>query len=128
MGSVAVVLSALMIWLGVSTGALVVVAAAITLVVTANIHPRKIHCELYNEGAVADGKTYNFEQCKSFWIAGDSLPKAHLEIVGRFSGEAVLPLGDLDIGEVRAFLKKHLPEDEGRGEDIVDRINRIIRF
>ena len=119
-----VVLGFMQIW----SGVVLVAVAAIVFIILSESHPKIINSAIYAEGLVIDDKVYNYEQLKSFWISFGDLPKAKFQLVGRLAGQIVMPLGDEDPEQIRLFLSKHMPEEEDRGEDVTDMINRILRF
>ena len=126
--SVALVLSVVLGFMHIWSGVVLVVVAAIVFITLSEVHPKAISSAVYAEGLVIDGKVYNYEQIKSFWISHGDLPKVRFQLVGRFAGIVTMPLGEEDPEQIRLFLAKHLPEEEDRGEDMTDIINRIIRF
>ncbi len=106
----------------------VVVVALIAFTTLSNAKPRKLKCALYQEGIVIEDKVYGFNQFKSFWMEPSDIPKAKLQLLGRFAGQVSLPIVGIDPEQVRLFLGKHLPEEGNKGPDLVDEINRIMRF
>jgi len=106
----------------------VVAAALIVFTTLSGAKPRKISCSLHQDGIVVDGKVYGFNQFKSFWLEAGDLAKAKLQLLGRFAGVVSMPILGIDPEQVRLFLGKHLPEEENKGPDLVDEINRILRF
>lgn len=124
----AIVLSVILGFMHIWSGVVLVVVAAIVFITLSEAHPKVVNCAVYAEGLVVDDKVYNYEQAKSFWMSMGDLPKAKFQIVGRFAGQITMPLGEEDPEQIRLFLSKHLPEEDDRGEDITDMINRILRF
>jgi len=101
--------------------------AVVVFTTLSGAKPKKITSALYQDGVVTDGKVFDFTQFKSFWLEAGELPKAKLQLLGRFAGQVTLPIFDIDPEQVRLFLSKHLPE-ENRGPDLIDEINRLMRF
>ena len=126
--AVALILATILGYMGQWSGVAVVVVAATLFVTLSGANPKDIKCALYNDGVVVDGKVYSFAQFKSFWLSGGEMVKAKLQMTGRFAGQIVLPMVDIDFEQVRLFLSKHLPEEENKGEDITDTINHLLRF
>lgn len=104
-----------------------VACAFIVFTSLSNAKPKKISCALYQDGIVIDEKVFSFNQFKSFWLASGELPKIKLQLLGHFSGQVTMPLVGIDPNQVRLYLAKHLPE-ENKGPDVIDEINRILRF
>lgn len=121
-------LAAIFYWLELWTGMAVVILAAIVLIVTARLKPKEITCAVFPEGVVIDEKAYEFKEFKSFWISIGELPKLKLQRIGKIAGMVDLPLLNSDIDQLRLFFSKHLPEEAEKGEDLVDIVNRIIKF
>jgi len=125
---IAIILSVILGFMHIWSGVVLVVVAAIVFISLSEVHPKTISSALYAGGLVVDGKVYNYDQIKSFWISHSDLPKARFQQNGRFAGLITMPLGEEDIEQIRLFLSKYLPEEEDRGEDISDTINRLLRF
>lgn len=109
------------------SGVALVGAAILVFTTLSGAKPKKITSSLYLEGIVTDGKVFGFNQFKSFWMEPGDLMKAKLQLLGRLAGQVSLPILEIDPEQVRLFLSKHLPE-EHRGPDLVDQINRLMRF
>ncbi|MCL5410710.1 MAG: hypothetical protein M1324_02530 [Patescibacteria group bacterium] len=109
------------------SGVALVIAAILVFTTLSSAKPKKISSALYQEGVVTDGKVFSFGQFKSFWIELGDLPKVKLQLLGRLAGQVSLPLFEIDPEQIRLFIGKHLPE-ENRGPDIVDQINKFMRF
>ncbi len=125
---IAIILCVLLGFMHQWSGVVLVVVAAVVFVILSGTHPKNLTCALYKEGVVIDGKVYDFSQVKSFWLTSGELPMVKLQLAGRFAGQVNVPLGQEDPEQIRLFIAKHLPEEEGRGEDLADIINRIFRF
>lgn len=127
-GLAGVVAAAALYYFGQLSGAIVMVVATAVFVITSIVKPKPIHCEIFDQGILIEGKPYKYEQFKTFWLTNGEIPKIKLQQVGKLSSEIVLPLQNVEIDRVRALLKKHLPEEESRGEDLGDFFNRFLRF
>lgn len=125
---VAMVLAAVLVWQQLWSGALVILFATLFLLLSARVKPKEIACAVFAEGVVVDGKAFEYGEFKSFWISLGELPKLKLQRTGRIAGQIEMPLSDIDIDQVRLYISKHLPQEDDKGEDLVDSINRILRF
>jgi len=125
---IALVLSVVLAFMQIWSGVVLVVVATIVFIVLSETKPKTVNCAVYAEGFVTDSKVYNYEQIKSFWISLTDIPKARFQLNGRFAGQVTMPLGEEDPEQIRMYLAKHLPEEEDRGEDLTDTINRMLRF
>jgi len=124
----AIVLGGLLYWQQIWTGVALVGVATVLFFIMSQIKPKEITMAIYSEGIVVDDKAYKFDQFKSFWINQSQLPKAKLQRIGLMAGQVDLPLQNVDPEQIRLFLSKRLPEEADKGEDLVDTINRIMRF
>jgi len=128
-GFSAVILIIVFIWMKNYTAAGVVFAAGLALFAQANIIPKKIKCEIYPSGIVIGEKAYPYDSLKSFWVIFGDSKMVRLQPQGRFSASINMPISkNEDPEQVRLFIAKHLPEDEDKGEDVADTIQRWIKF
>lgn len=111
-------------WMGIA----VVAVAAVIFIIMSRIKPKEVDCAVFEEGVVVDGKAYQYSEFKSFWVNQAEVPKIKLQKIGRIAGQVDLPLLNIDQEEVRLFLSKHLPEEDDKGEDLTDTVNRLMRF
>ncbi len=126
--AVAVVLAGLLAWQGIWTGVVLVIVAAVIFIISSRIKPKEIICAVYAEGVVVGGKAYEYGDFKSFWISTGELLKLKLQRTGRIAGQVEMPLQNIDANQIRLYISKHLPEEAEKGEDLVDMVNRILRF
>jgi len=124
----AIALAALLAWQQIWTGVILVVVAALIMLITSRLKPREVKCAVFTEGIVVDEKPYEYGQFKSFWINAGELPKMVFQRVGKIAGVVEIPLQNIDIDQVRLYISKHLPQEDDQGENLVDKINRIMRF
>jgi len=109
--------------------AAVVIAAAFAMYSQSRSSGSKRSYAIYSQGVTIDNRVYTFDQFKSFWVFPyEQRIILRFEQVKRFSLPVEMPLDEKNVEQIRLFLSKHLPEEEGRGEDITDTINRWIKF
>jgi len=125
---IAAVVAALLAWQQLWTGVTLVVVAALVVLISSRLKPREVRCAVFAEGVVVDDKAYEYSQFKSFWISISELPKLVLQRVGRVAGVVEMPLQNVDIDQVRLYISKHLPQEDDKGENLIDSINRLLRF
>jgi len=112
-------------WLGIG----VVVAAVAALWSQAGTKGKKKNYAIYDQGVTIDNRVYTFDQFKSFWIfPHQERLVIRFEQLHRFSLPIEMPIEGENPDQIRLLLAKHLPEEEGKGEDVLDMINRWIRF
>ena len=122
--ALAIIFSLLHQWSGVA----LVVVAALVFITLSGAHPKNVSCAVYSAGIVVDGKVYDFSQFKSFWMTYGDLPKIKMQLTGRIAGQITIPLGQEDPEQIRLFFEKHLPQEEDKGDDLNDTVNRLLRF
>lgn len=128
LGLIALVIAAVFYWQKLYSGALVVIAAAFALGAMARTKPRNIKAAMYPDGIIVSGRAYRYNQFKSFGIINGEVPKVKFDLIGKYTGEVIVPLKNVDVGQAKLYLKKHLPENEEVSEDWTDWFNRLIRF
>lgn len=121
-------LAGLFFWLKNWTAMGVVGAAALALIAQAGTKPKKISVALYRTGLVANDKVYPYSSLKSFWIIPGEHPVFRVEQAGFLKPHINVPIADEDPAQIQLFMAKFLPEDENRGEDLADIIQRWTRF
>jgi hypothetical protein len=126
---VAIILIGVFLIMHLWSGAVLIFVAAVVFATLSGTKPKNISCTIYNEGVVVSEKIYPFTQFKSFWLGGaGELPKVYLQLTGRLAGQVVMPAEDQDMEQIRLFLSRHVPEEEGRVDEFSEIINRIFRF
>jgi hypothetical protein len=126
---VALVRFAAFLWMRLWLAAAVVIAAAFAMYSQSRSSGSKRSYAIYSQGVTIDNRVYTFDQFKSFWVFPyEQRIILRFEQVKRFSLPVEMPLDEKNVEQIRLFLSKHLPEEEGRGEDITDTINRWIKF
>lgn len=126
---VAVALVALFIYLANWTAAGVVAAGAFALIMLSNTRAKTVSYAIYQNGIVVNDRAYPYDKMKSFWLVPGQVVVIRFEPESRFAAHINVPISaDEDPEQVRLYLMKHLPEEEDRGEDITDRINRWMKF
>ena len=126
--SASVALLALFIWQKAWTAIVLEATAVLYFVLGSRPNSKKVVCSVYNEGVVIGNKTYGFDEMKSFWFVFSNLNKIKFKLNGRFKGEATMPMENADEKSVTEFIKTKLPEELSEGEDLVDKIHRIVGF
>ncbi len=105
------------------------VLASIALVIVSRRKPEVVDHEITEEGIKVGNRFYSFSKLKSFWIIKTSpFPTLNFEPTRKISPVITLQLGKVDLDQIRQFLGRYLPEQEGRGEDIFDKITRILKI
>lgn len=121
-------LADLFYWLKNWTAMGVVGAAALAMIAQAKSKPRSVSVALYRSGIVVNDKVYPYSALKSFWIIVGEHPVFRVEQVGFLKTHINIPIADEDPAQIQLFMAKFLPEDEDRGEDLADMLQRWTRF
>lgn len=126
---IAIVLIGVFIYLKLWLAGGVVVAAVLAIWSQSASRGLKRNYAIYQQGITINEKVYSFDQFKSFWaFPYQDRMIIRFEQVGRLSIPVEMPIEDENAEQVILFLAKHLPEQEERGEDIADKVNRWIKF
>jgi hypothetical protein len=125
---IAITLCVLFWWMKNWTAIGVIVAATIALIAQARAKPRNVAVSIYRAGVVLNDKVYPYSALKSFWIIPGEHPVFRLDRTGFLAAHINVPIADEDPAQIQLFLAKFLPEDQDRGEDIADVIQRWTRF
>lgn len=111
------------------TGTILVAVGLVMYSVMSQQKPKDIECKVHAEGVVVDGKVYRYEQFKSFWISNGAVPKIKLQLQGFFAGQVEMPILEADeVDKILETISSQLPQENDKGEDIVDTVNRLLRF
>lgn len=121
-------LLALFYWQGNWSGGVLVALATLILVFTNQLRSKEVECQIFETGIVVDDKVYRYEDLKNFWITQVNIPVIRFQTSGRFTSIVRMPASGQEIENLQVTLAKHLPENEQGGEDLVDLVNRIIKF
>jgi hypothetical protein len=109
--------------------AVVTILGVIVLFRYANIRAKKREVEISDEGVKMGGNFYPYEKLVGFWfIATNDGLVLYLKTKKRFLSNLAIPIENKNPDEIRAVLLLHLPELPSQGEDVVDRVGRILRF
>lgn len=92
--------------------------------------PRKIKIKISAMGIKIDTKFFPFSNLKSFWIVYNppEVTTLHFKTVNHINAELTIQLADTDPSQMREFLARQLPEEEGKGEGFVNMLVRIFRL
>lgn len=109
--------------------AVVTVLSVIVLFKYSGVKAKKRAVEISPEGIKVGQSFYPFEKLVGFWfvITSDGLT-LYLKTKKRFFPNLAIPLENKNPDEIRLVLAPHLPELPSQGEDLLDRIGRILKF
>lgn len=129
-GIIALLTSALALFLGNWTMALAVLALAAVYWYLDTYHPPKVtKIELSEMGVRVGHMFFPYSQIQSFWIIYDhGIKTLNFKALNHWFGDVVIQLGDIDPVEIRNFLIAQLPEWEGKREPVSEMFLRILKF
>jgi len=109
--------------------AVVTILGVIVLFKYANVKAKHQAIEITQEGITIAKNFHPYEKLAGFWFIGtEDGPTLYLESKKRFLPNLSIPLENKNPEELKNVLSQHLPELPSRGEDILDRVARILRF
>ncbi|OGB74283.1 hypothetical protein A2V68_00785 [candidate division Kazan bacterium RBG_13_50_9] len=106
----------------------VVVMVGVILYLSSSIRPRKLRYRIDASGIAVGGKAFGFDQLKAFWFV-ETPTGTTLNLISTLR---LMPVISIRIEgttkeKIRAVLAQVLPESRNKGEDWIDRINRLLR-
>lgn len=109
--------------------AVVVVIIAIVSLRYLKIKPNIKKYGITRVGIYIDERFYPFDQLHSFWVVYQP-PLKILNILStrRYLPQLTIQLEDQDPVMIKNILKKFIPEQEKRGEAVMDKVSRILKF
>lgn len=109
--------------------AVVTVLSVVVIFRYANLKAKKQEVVIDDEGVKVGKNFYPYEKLVGFWFieTQDGL-LLYLKTKKRFFQNAAIPLENRNPEEIRVVISAHLPELPSQGEDIIDRMGRILRF
>ena len=106
-----------------------VVVSGILFWYTATARPKTIEYSLTTFGVQAGERFYPFAEIHSYWmIYTPKVKKVNFELAKKYLPTLVVDISSAEAEKVRIILSRKLPEQEGRGENIIDRVLRVIKL
>ncbi len=100
--------------------AVLIIIAAFTVGLLSIRRPKDIEFKINNRGVKAGTELHSWSGLESFWLEEETDPPKIILISKRFlMPHIIIPLGDVDFGNVHDVLLEHLPQVEHH-ESIVD--------
>jgi len=107
----------------------VVLVVGVVIYLMGRTEPRTFTHELLDTGIKIGGRLYPYTTLQSFWLVIEGRVR-ELKVLqsGKLKPLLSLQLDNAEVEQVRGVLSKFLPEEEERGEDIVDKMGRFLKF
>ena len=110
-------------------GTAVVLMISVVVYLMGRVTPRTFIHRLTSRGVEVGDKFYPYTQLRAFWVVNTPSSRTlNLISAKKFSLLLTLQLEGADVEKVREVLLEFLPEEPGRGEDVIDRVGRFFRF
>lgn len=91
---------------------------------------RMLHCSINKSGLTIGDKTFGYDQLKTFWFSNTKgVTKLHLVSTFKLMPVISLHISGVELeNKIRSILSQFLPESKGRGEDLIDKVNRFLKL
>ena len=105
---------------------IIVIVSAIMFWYVFSVHPKDVSYKITPMGIYIDDKLYPFSEIHSFWMVYNGNVKSlYLALVKKYLPTVVIGMENVDPLLIKGFLLKKIPEQEKRGESLVDKFTRI---
>ena len=105
---------------------IVVVVSGILFWYTHAMVPQNVSYRLTPMGIYVDSKSYPFSEMHSFWIVyKQNVKSLYIVFRKKYLPALVINIEKLDPLVLKGYLLKKLPEQESRGESLVDKFTRM---
>ena len=91
------------------------------------VSPKKVRVAIADKGILLNEQFYDFQGIKGYWFS----PKSEIMYLapqGQFSMVLAVPIEGQNVNRIKSLLPEHVLEVEGRGEDLVDKVSRILHL
>jgi hypothetical protein len=89
--------------------------------------PQKITYKITPLGIFADARLYPFAEIHSFWLVyNEKVKTLYLAFTRKYLPTLVINVGEVDPVTLKNVLLRRIPEQEKRGENLIDKIVRMI--
>jgi len=107
---------------------IVVISAVLFWHLRAN-HPTNINYQVTPMGILADEKLYPFNEIHSFWIVyNDKVKTLQIVFKKKYLPTLVIGIDSVEPLLLKSYLLRKIPEQEDRGEALVDKLIRVLRL
>jgi hypothetical protein len=106
---------------------IIVVVSAILFWYVFSVHPQEVSYRITPMGIYVDDRLYPFSEIHSFWMVyNNNVKTMYFALVKKYLPTIVVSLENVDPLLVKGFLLKKIPEQESRGEGLVDKFTRVL--
>jgi hypothetical protein len=108
---------------------IIVVVSAVMFWYIFSVKPKNVSYKITPVGIHVDGRLYPFSEIHSFWMVyNDRVKSLYIAFTKKYLPTLVVGLENIDPVILKGFLLKKIPEQEKRGESLVDKFTRIARL
>jgi hypothetical protein len=106
---------------------IVVIVSAVSFWYLKTVKPQKIHFEITPMGINAGTHFYPFSEMHSFWLVyNENVKNLYIAFTKKYLPSLVIGISNIDPVNLKAILLTRMPEQEKRGETMVDKIARVL--
>lgn len=104
-----------------------VIVSAVMFWYVFSVHPKDVSYKITPMGIYVDEKFYPFAEIHSFWMVyNNNVKTIYFALIKKYLPTIAVSLENIDPLLVKGYFLKHVPEQERRGESLVDKLIRII--
>jgi len=109
--------------------AVVTVLGVFVIFKYANVKAKKQEIEISDDGVKIGTNFHRWEKIIGYWftVTNDGI-LLYLKTKKRIFPNIAIPIETRNPDEIRLIISPHLPELPSQGEDMLDRVGRILRF
>jgi hypothetical protein len=106
-----------------------VVVTAVLFWYAATARPKTINYAITSFGIQAGDRFYQFSEIHSFWMTyNQNVKKLNFVFAKKYLPTLVVDISNAQAEKIRVILSRKLPEQPGRGENILDRLVRALKL
>lgn len=91
------------------------------------VSPKKVHIAITDKGISTGNQFYEFQNLSGYWFSPRS-EVMYFSGKNRVSMILAIPIDNQDVEKIKAVLPENILEIEDRGEDLVDKVVRILHL
>ncbi len=106
-----------------------IVVSAIMFWYIRTINPTDVEYKITPIGLYLDDKFYPFSEIHSFWMVyNSSVKNLYLTFRKKYLPSVIINIENIDPILLKGYLLRKIPEQEDRGENIIDKLIRTLRL
>jgi len=106
---------------------IVVIVSAVMFWYIHSVTPNNVNYKLTPMGVYVDDRFYPFSEMHSFWMVyNQNVKNLYIAFTKKYLPTLTINLENIDPVIFRGYLLKKIPEQEKRGESLIDKLTRVI--